>query len=328
MRTSIRWFCAIALAALCLAASAAAADRAGGKIAAPTPDDYYRGSGKDMPRAIGELPEPIRTPRPDNGEAYSRMAVPDQDKHGAKRRKTRVLPPFRQRAEVEDTFPEDDGPVYSEAHAPPEADDPDLLAGGKEVVKELSATAPASGSADPATTETASPQAVVARPMGHTAPPGSSFDPYEAPPERLPTPEGVEDYRARLEERLLERYNNLPDYAGKVGLVRVVLSRPLETSIDGKFIRAEFDQLVYDLWGKRLTRLEEEYFTVTFGEDGAQRVRSEPSIRVGLDLKGAYSEMAPPIAWPLEKIDPDEAFDHPPAVKMPSWWRPEFPELQ
>lgn len=319
-----------------------------------------------MPRVIAELPGPARTAMPDAGETYSKMAAPDGDKRGVKRRSNRVFPPFRGRAEVEDTFPEDAGPVYSEALDDAYMDEPNGSAGASETRAGERSPNPQPRSdglppllpGAPEPDEPVAPRAA-SRPPPVTAPmpdsaikPASEpvpepepqpeslpavqaapssvqpgFDPYCEPPAEYPSPEGVENYRARLEERLLERYNSLPDYAGRVGLVRVALSRQLETSIDGKFIRAEFDQLVYDIWGKRLPALEEEYFVVVFGEGGAQRVRSEPSVRVGLDLRGSYSEMAPPIAKPLEKVDPDEAFASPPSVKMPSWWRPEFPEL-
>ncbi|MDR3211209.1 MAG: hypothetical protein LBU79_04755 [Planctomycetota bacterium] len=153
------------------------------------------------------------------------------------------------------------------------------------------------------------------------------------PEEALPTPEGVENYRARLEVRLLERYNNLPASAGKVGQVRVVLSRPIEVSLDGRFLRAEFDQLVYDIWGRRLPALEKEYYIVTFGSGGSETVRSDPSIRVGLDLEKTYSEHAPLAADPFRNVKDLEDFRREASkevgevVKMPDWWRPEYPEI-
>lgn len=152
-----------------------------------------------------------------------------------------------------------------------------------------------------------------------------------------PTRMEVEDYRRRLEMRLLERYNNLPDHVGKVGRVTVVLSKPLQLSLDGNMIRAEFDQLVFDPWGKRIPELEEEYYVVTFGSGGAQQVRADPSIRVGLDLEKTYSERAPLSADPFARVPESRAFRPAPAptratdvpkVKMPEWWRPDFPELQ
>lgn len=153
------------------------------------------------------------------------------------------------------------------------------------------------------------------------------------PPPSLPTRSEVEDYRQRLELRLLERYNNLPDHAGNVGRVEVVLSKPLEESLDGSRIRAEFDQLVYDPWGRRIPKLEEEYFVVTFAAGGARQVRSDPSVRVGLDHEQGYSERMPLSADPFGKVQSSKAFSPAPAPKtqekkMPNWWRPDFPELQ
>lgn len=142
-----------------------------------------------------------------------------------------------------------------------------------------------------------------------------------------PTREEVEIYRKRLELRLLERYNNLPDHAGNVAKVSVILSKPLEEALDGSRIRAEFDQLVYDPWGKRIPELEKEYYVVVFGSGGAQQVRSDPSIRIGLDLEKTYSERAPLAADPFRNVSESAAFRPAPQVKMPEWWRPDFPEL-
>ncbi|MCD8138345.1 MAG: hypothetical protein LUE17_00955 [Planctomycetaceae bacterium] len=142
-----------------------------------------------------------------------------------------------------------------------------------------------------------------------------------------PTRREVEDYRRRLQDRLLERYNNLPRFAGKVGKVSVVLSKPLDESLDGSLIRAEFDQLVYDPWGKRIPELEQEYFVVTFGAGGPRQVRSDPSIRVGLDLEKTYSEQAPLPADPFRNVPERRVFHLTPTAAMPDWWRPDFPEL-
>lgn len=150
--------------------------------------------------------------------------------------------------------------------------------------------------------------------------------PSEMPPAVPPTPQAVEAYRIKLENRMLERYNNMPDFAGKVALVQVVLSRPIEISLDGSLIRAEFDQLVYDNWGKRLPALEKEYYAVTFGSGGAARVRSEPSVRIGLDLEKTYSEKTPLAADPFRAVPEADAFRPAKQAKMPDWWRPEFPE--
>ncbi len=148
-----------------------------------------------------------------------------------------------------------------------------------------------------------------------------------------PTPQEVENYRRRLEFRLLERYNNLPQHAGNVGKVSVVLSRPLQPSLDGTRLRAEFDQLVYDPWGRRIPALEKEYYVVTFGSGGARQVRSDPSVRVGLNYERTYSEPGPEsdIAEKIRRLPSDHAFraapkPEEPPLKMPDWWRPDFAE--
>ncbi len=164
--------------------------------------------------------------------------------------------------------------------------------------------------------------------------PTSGYDalgePWRQPPAAPPTPAEVERYRQRLENRLLERYNNLPEYSGKVSKVTIVLSRPLETSMDGTMIRAEFDQLVYDPWGKRIPELEQEYFAVTFASGGVQQMRSDPSIRIGLDMEKTYSERAPLTADPFtsgplgtDSAPVSDAFGAVPTTKMPNWWRPQ-----
>lgn len=158
--------------------------------------------------------------------------------------------------------------------------------------------------------------------VGQTAIFESAPEPPPREPEPLPTPEGVETYRRKLEHRLHERFDNQPDYAGKIGRVTVILARPLEYSMDGRFIRAEFDVIVQDIWGERLAALEKEYFVVTFGSGGAEAVRSDPSVRVGLDLEKTYSERAPLAADPFRRIEEAEAFRKTPTVTMPEWWRP------
>ena len=150
----------------------------------------------------------------------------------------------------------------------------------------------------------------------------------EPPPQEPPTPEAVENYRIKLEQRLLERYNNLPAHAGKVYQVRIVAAKPPEASLDGRFIRAEFDQLVYDIWGRRIPALEQEYYVVTFGAGGVEQVRSDPSIRVGLDMEKTYSERSPLAADPFRNVQEYEAFKDDPKTGMPGWWRPDFPELR
>ncbi len=166
------------------------------------------------------------------------------------------------------------------------------------------------------TGQTAATQSVPPDPAAPGAPPSHPAEP--------PTRAEIEAYRSKLEQRLLERYNNLPDHAGQVAKVTVVLAKPLEVSLDGTLIRAEFDQLVYDPWGKRISALEQEYFAVTFGSGGPRQIRSEPSIRVGLDQEAVYSEHAPLPADPFKIAPKDAAFQSNPQIKMPNWWRPEF----
>jgi hypothetical protein len=151
-------------------------------------------------------------------------------------------------------------------------------------------------------------------------------DPGETPPEAPPTPAEVEDYRLRLEERLRERYNNLPEFAGRVGRVTVFLARPIKMSLDGKLLRAEFDQLVHDNWGGRLPELEKEYFVVTFASGGAELARTDPSVRIGLDLEKTYSERVPLAADPFARPpDPAGASGRGGDHAMPEWWRPRLP---
>lgn len=147
-----------------------------------------------------------------------------------------------------------------------------------------------------------------------------------------PAPSEVEDYRRRLEFRLLERYNNMPEHAGNVAKVSVVLSKPLQPSLDGTRLRAEFDQMVYDPWGKRISALEKEYYVVTFGAGGVRQVRSDPSVRIGLNMEREYAEAAEPganIADRIRTLPSGHSFRANPSVEapkaaMPDWWRPEY----
>ncbi|MCC8191211.1 MAG: hypothetical protein LIP77_11360 [Planctomycetes bacterium] len=161
----------------------------------------------------------------------------------------------------------------------------------------------------------------------HDAAPGDGEPPAERAaaeiPPSPPDPDAIEIYRAQLAERLLERHNNAPAYGGQVARVVVVLARPPEYSLDRTMIRAEFDQLVYDHWGKRIPALESEYFVVTFGLGGVYQVQSDPSIRVGLDIEKSYAEHAPPAGDPFRHAGVSDEFRTPPAT-MPEWWRPDL----
>lgn len=112
------------------------------------------------------------------------------------------------------------------------------------------------------------------------------------PDRRTKTSGNIDTYRRQLEAKLLDRYNNLPEYAGKVSKVELLVPSPPEHSEDGRMTRVEFDQLVYDQWGERIPKLEKEYFIVTFGSVGVRMVSSDPSIKVGLDLEGGFNERA------------------------------------
>lgn len=194
--------------------------------------------------------------------------------------------------------------------------------------EEKPADSPANNGIDSAANDTAGDAAVPAASQ-MTDTPDAGMDTAEAmhwrDEYRQPaTPQSVLDYQLKLEARLLERYNNLPEYGGMIGRVAIVLSKPLETSMDGSMIRAEFDQLVYDHWGKRLPALEKEYYVVTFGAGGVHQVRTDPSIRVGLDMEKTFSERAPLPADPFRAIEDAEAFRPTPTMDMPEWWRPDM----
>ncbi|MCX7934915.1 MAG: hypothetical protein N3A66_06610 [Planctomycetota bacterium] len=104
----------------------------------------------------------------------------------------------------------------------------------------------------------------------------------------------VETYRRLLAQRLLEKYNNLPDYAGQISQVELFVAQPPLRSVDGKEMRVEYDQIVRDKWGRRVPALEKEYFIVTFGPGAVRQVPVEPSLQIGLKQEeGLYSEQIP-----------------------------------
>lgn len=139
---------------------------------------------------------------------------------------------------------------------------------------------------------------------------GCSNLPNIIPDSRQKARGNVELYRRELERRLLDKYNNLPDWAGKVGRVEVIVGKNIEHSIDGKKQRVEFDQLVYDQWGKRITKLEKDYFIVVFGDKIPKVVQLDPSINVGLDAQAGFSE-----SYPLEYSPDARSREHRRAVK-------------
>jgi len=136
------------------------------------------------------------------------------------------------------------------------------------------------------------------------------------PDSRLSTHGNVQAYEQQLEKRLLDRYNNLPDYAGKISRVDLVLTRPPDRSVDGQELRAEFSQLVYDKWGNRVSRLEKEYYIITFGHGRPRLVRTDPSIKFGLDTESGYSERFPADPERCAPAPQPEAAPAAPAVPM------------
>jgi hypothetical protein len=110
---------------------------------------------------------------------------------------------------------------------------------------------------------------------------------------RTEPPDNVRAYMIQLEDRLAQRYNNIPEYAGKVSRVHLVIPSAPKVSVDGRELNYEFDQLVFDKWGERIPTLEKEYFLVTFGDGFPRLVRTDPTIRLGMELAGGYSESMP-----------------------------------
>ncbi len=113
-----------------------------------------------------------------------------------------------------------------------------------------------------------------------------------APVVELPAPEleNVNKYARALEEKLQRRYNNTPGYAGNIAKVQLLPVNKPEASMDGKKLRMSWSQVVYDIWGKRVSDLEKEYYVVTFGDGKPLMQRTRPTITVGLNNEGGYSE--------------------------------------
>ena len=100
----------------------------------------------------------------------------------------------------------------------------------------------------------------------------------------------VNAYRRQLERRLAEKYNNMPEFAGKISKVELVIGQPPMRAVDRNEMQVEYDQLVYDKWGRRVPKLEKEYFRVTFGDGQARVVPSDPTLQIGLKTEGEFSE--------------------------------------
>ncbi len=120
----------------------------------------------------------------------------------------------------------------------------------------------------------------------------------------------VAAYRRALEQRLLAKYNALPDWHDKVSHVELVLPRPPERSVDGELTRVEFTQIVYDRWGERIPALEDEYYIVTFGKADTWSVQAEPTVSVGLDAESDFGAREPiPVVSPRNDTPaPDGAY--------------------
>lgn len=113
-----------------------------------------------------------------------------------------------------------------------------------------------------------------------------------APAVEVPAPEltNVNRYAQALQEKLLRRYNNTPAYAAKVAKVQLMPMHDPEVSLDGRKLRMEWSQVVFDIWGKRIPELEKEYYVVTFGDGKPLMQRTRPTITVGLNNESGYSE--------------------------------------
>lgn len=122
----------------------------------------------------------------------------------------------------------------------------------------------------------------------------SGKSPQTPPPATLevPAPEltNINLYAAALEEKLQRRYNNTPKFSGKVAKVQLIPVGEPKVSLDGQKMRIEWSQIVFDIWGERITELEKEYYAVTFGDGKPLMQRTRPSITVGLNNEGGYSE--------------------------------------
>lgn len=114
--------------------------------------------------------------------------------------------------------------------------------------------------------------------------------PQIAPAVQREEPTNIDLYARELEARLHRRYNNTPRYAGTVAVVNLTMTRPPQVSVDGKETQVEWSQIVLDKWGKRIPELEEEYYVVTFGDGLPRRQTTRPSLTVGMQTEGGFSE--------------------------------------
>lgn len=113
------------------------------------------------------------------------------------------------------------------------------------------------------------------------------------PDARLEPRGNIDAYRRQLEARLLQKYNNMQDYAGVISRVELQLTHPPLQSCDRSEVKVEFCQLVYDKWNRRVPPLEKEYFIITFGSGTPRTVRTDPTVTFGLKTDGEFSEKTP-----------------------------------
>lgn len=108
----------------------------------------------------------------------------------------------------------------------------------------------------------------------------------------VPAPEleNVNRYANALEGKLLRRYNNTPGFQNNIAKVQLLPVGKPKTSMDGKKLRMEWSQVVFNIWGERVAELEKEFYVVTFGDGKPLMQRTRPSITVGMNNEGGYSE--------------------------------------
>lgn len=125
--------------------------------------------------------------------------------------------------------------------------------------------------------------------------PTSEPEIFVGEPQNALAPEltNVNRYARALEEKLLQRYNNTPQHAGNVAKVQLLPVGEPKISLDGKKMRVEWSQIVFDLWGERIGDLEKEFYVVTFGDGKPLLQRTRPTITVGMNNEGGYSEYSP-----------------------------------
>lgn len=135
---------------------------------------------------------------------------------------------------------------------------------------------------------------------------GAAFWKKPAPTVEIPAPElaNVNRYARALEQKLLRRYNNTPAFAGQVAKVQLLPMQEPEVSLDGRKLRMEWSQVVFDIWGKRLGELEKEYYIVTFGDGKPMMQRTRPTITVGLNNESGYSEFSQVRGGILSQVQP------------------------